>query len=166
MDGLCLLWRGGFARANRPDGLIGNHEILQQGHGVVCRQQRIELGSNHGLGSPFLPFTQGLAHAQDGGEPCGMRAAAFGENPRIRVTKQGAPLGMSHQHEAHPKITQHLGRDFAGIGAGRELANILDAKRDRAIAHSLTHGRQMQKWRTHCGLDACKLGRRRPHARR
>ena len=50
--------------------------------------------------------------------------------------------------------------------AGREVANILHAKRNRTIGHSRVHCRQMQERRTHCGFDACKLSRRRPHAGR
>ncbi|MOA07458.1 hypothetical protein D3C78_1271520 [compost metagenome] len=155
MHFLRLFGRSRAARANRPDGLIGNDQF---GHAMSDRMHHgRQLALDHGLRLAGFALLQRLAHADDGRDARGQRGLRLGGDHGIGFAMVLAALGMPHQGVAHAEITQHARRSFAGIGAHRMLRHVLGRERDTAARGQGLDLRQVRRGHGH-GHAAADIG--------
>ena len=82
----------GEAGADRPDRLVGDHQI---GTGCAIRQRAVDLAAEHVEGAAGIALGAGLADADDGGQPCAPGRQRLGADIGIGflVDESAAPNG-------------------------------------------------------------------------
>ena len=123
----------GQAGADRPDRLIGHHQIVGARR---IRQRAVELPAADVEGLPGIALVLGFADADDRGEagaPGGFRLLP---DQHVALAMIGAPLGMADNDGAGAGIRQHFGRKIAGMGARRLGVAILRADRQASLSRA------------------------------
>ncbi len=154
MDFRHLCRRRRAARADRPDGLVGDHEIgrirpLGQRSGQLA-QNDFERGAGVALG-------QGFADAGNGAQARPPRGGDFGVHVGIAFAMVGAPFGMADDGVAAAQFRQHLGGDVAGMRARRRGMAILRAELHGAPREGVRDGNQMDERRADQNLGPLGL---------
>ena len=125
-----MLGRRGLAGADRPDGLVGDHEAV-----VIAGREgdRLDLDLEHELGVPRLALLERLADAGDHARarPRARRAARRA-TVSSRLAEELAPLRVADERALHAELEQHLGRDLARVGAARLPVHVLGVDRPSA----------------------------------
>ena len=126
---LGVLGGRGLPRADRPDGLVGDEEVLGV-EPVDVAEAGVQLSGEHVLGGARLALLLGLPHAEHRHEA---RAAHRGDGApdgRVVHAEQSSPLGVPHDRDAHAQPREHRRADLAGVGAPVVLAHVLGAEQD------------------------------------
>ena len=158
-----IVERCGQSGADRPDGLVGDDEVV--GRGTV-RDRSGELGCDDVGGPSRLALHLRLADAEDRHQPRAPRAENLLAHRRIAFAVAVAALGVTENDMAATGVGQHLGADVTGISTlGCGMA-ILTAEGDAAAGERSGHRRQQARrradeklaaWTGVCGRD-CALG--------
>src|ERR1017187_7165379 len=96
----------GQAGADRPDRLIGHHQIV----GVsLVRQGKAQLSAADVEGLPGIALMLGFADADDGGEAGAPDRFGLLSNQHVSLAVIAAPLGVADNDSAGAGIGQHFG---------------------------------------------------------
>ena len=77
-----------------------------------------------------VPFFEGLADADDGGEPCRYRRLPLGLDRCAAFAVVGAPFRVPHDDVGAAQIDEHRGGNVSGMGTGRGGVAVLPAEFD------------------------------------
>ena len=112
------------AGADRPDRLIGDHEARA---GRAVRQRALKLTAEHVERAPGLALGPRLPDADDCQQPGPPGRARLGGDFGVGFLVERPALGMADDDGLGARVGQHLGRDVAGVGAGRLRVAVLAA---------------------------------------
>ena len=139
-----IVERRGQPGANRPDGLIGDDEVV--GRGAV-RNRSGELGRDDVGGLSGLALRLRLADAENRHQPRPPRAEHLLAHRRIAFTVAVAALGVTENDMAATGVGQHLGADITGVGTFGCSMAILTAEGNAAAGKRAGHRRQQGRRR-------------------
>ena len=132
---LGLLGGGHLAGPDRPDRLVGDHDVAEP-LGVDARQVLLDLMAELALGVAALALLLGLADAQHRQQPGVERGRhLLGQRP-VGLAEQLAPLGVPEDHAVHADLGQHRRRDLAGERALVRVVHVLGEDLAPAIPES------------------------------
>ena len=94
---------------------------------------RLHLDLEHELHVARLPLLQRLTDAGDHAEAGLERGTRSSRDARIRLPEELPALGMADEGPLDTKLDEHLGRDFAGVGAARLPVHVLGVDRAAAL---------------------------------
>src|SRR5580704_14498500 len=148
--------RRGQPRADRPDRLIGDDQLV--GGGPV-RQRAGELRGNDGQRAASLALEAGLANTDDRNEPGAPAGYGLDVDLGIGFAAGMAALRMADDYMAAAGVLQHLGADAAGEGALGLGVAILAAEHDAAARERLADRRNQRRRRAHEQVAGVRLRR-------
>jgi hypothetical protein len=99
--------------ADRPDGLIGNHDIV----GIPVRHRARELAGDDIERLAGIALRLGFADADDRRHARPAGGFRFGAHHRVGLASVKPALGVADDDGACPRVLQHFCRDFSGMRA-------------------------------------------------
>ena len=165
VGGADVIQRWRKAGADRPDRLVGDHQV---GGGRPVRHRPGELPVEDSVGLAAAPLRLGLADAEDGEEPGPPGGLGLGADLGVGFLVVGAALGMADDDQRAAGVGDHLGRDVAGMGAGFVGVAVLPADlHRRAGDRGDSRGDQRRRRADrHVAVGVGRSRRRSPSARR
>ncbi len=106
MNLLNIRHRRGQPGADRPDRLIGHHQIAGC---RLIRQRKVELSATDVEGLPGVALVLRLANTDDGGKPGAPIRFSLLANQHVALAVVGAPLRMADNDGAGAGIAKHFG---------------------------------------------------------
>ena len=106
MNLLNIFGRRGQAGADRPNRLIGHHQIVGP---RAVRQRDVELPAADVEGMTGIALALGFADADDRGEAGAPDRLRLLPNQHVGLAVVGAALGVADNDDARPGIRQHFG---------------------------------------------------------
>lgn len=121
---LQLTSRCHFARANRPNWLVGDDDLLPRVliHHLVDGVQLPRHDLDRGA---LLSLLQALSTAKDDPDPVLDRTLGLAGNEAVVLIQYGAALAMPEQCPVDSAVFELHGRDFAGEGARGFVKDVL-----------------------------------------
>lgn len=145
----------GFARADRPDGLVGDGGELS---GFETQENRDELALEHRFGAPRTAFPERFAHAQNRAQTRLRSASRLFENALVRVARFGASFRVTDDHPVDAGVGKHRGGHVARVGAVRVGAHVLGPE-PNGFGKGGVKQRKVKRGRAHDRLHPLKGGR-------
>lgn len=146
MDVLGLLSRGDLARANGPDGLVGNDDVPGGQYRLKFQRKyslpvslanllgnRLELALTDLVGDALLTLLEGLADTGDNLEANGESSLDLVSDNLVRVAEKGAALRVAENDPRNSGILDLLGRDLASVGSRIDRVRVLGSDLDRGL---------------------------------
>src|SRR3954452_7060550 len=126
---LGLLGRRDLAGPDRPDRLVGDHDVAEALVGDLA-QVLLDLVAQVSLGVARLALVLGLTHAEDRDEPGVERRLHLLRQRTVGLAEVLAPLGVPEHDAVDPELDEHRGRDLAGERALLGLVHVLGVHAD------------------------------------
>ena len=114
MHGRDRLHAGDAARADRPDGFIGDRQPVRR---RAFGQRSEQLVRDDLFGATGIAHCDRFPHAQDDVDPRLVRGDGLGRDIGIGFAARLAPFAMAGDDPGGAGFRQHLGRERSGIGA-------------------------------------------------
>ena len=138
MDLLRLVGGGGLPRADGPDGLVGDDDVLGLLRGEPAHPL-LDVLADDVLGGPPLALIELLADAEDGGEAPGEDGGDLLADPLVRLAQDVPALGVAAEDVGAPGVLEHGDADLAGEGALGLPVAVLRAEPDWAVLDLVPH---------------------------
>ena len=155
MDLLRLARCGRLARADGPDGLIGDDDGLEI-PGADALQPALDLPGNDVHRLAALPFSQGLADAEDRENPGFQGCLDFFVDAGVCLPEILPPLRMPDDHVLTTGILEQGSRDLAREGAFLFPEEVLGGQLYRTVLQDFLHFAQRRERR---GQDDFRFGK-------
>src|SRR5687768_2347147 len=135
MDGRCIGGRGVPTGADRPYGLVRDHELPRVEPGKV-RECGVELPEYDCLGATGFPLVELLSHAEHDLEAGGQQRGRLSPGFVVGFTEHVPPLRVPHESAACSRLDGDGGGHFAGERPLRPPMDVLRADRDIAAVRA------------------------------
>ena len=113
-----LLGRRGAAGADRPDRLVGDHDLGEVGSASTLGEVGLELALEHRLGLVRRRAASSVSPTQRiGSSPAASAAGDLARQRLVGLAEELAALGVAEDDRLDAELDQHRRRDLAGEGA-------------------------------------------------
>ena len=159
MHFLRLIIGGRLARADGPDGLVGDDDL---GHvvGGNSFERLADLAVDDRGGLIGFALVERFAHADDGRQPGGERGGGALVDGFIRLAEVLTALGVTDDDVGDTGIEQHGGGNFARVGAGSGPVHIFSTHHHRGAFGGFHNGGNREVGRADENLGEVAGGQR------
>ncbi len=127
MDLVGVLRRGGPPGADRPDRLVGDHELRHLPR-RQSSQPDLQLAPHHRLDLTPITFVELLPDAEHWSQALSGDRRHLSPHRLVRVAEDMAAFGVPCQHEGRAGVAGHRRRDRASKGARCFPVDVLDSQ--------------------------------------
>ena len=140
---LRLRRRGGLARADGPDRLVGQRGPRRAPRRPDFSSTASSCRASTASVTPRSRSSRRLAHAEDRREPGLAGRGVLLRHRRVGVPEDGPALRMAHDRVGGPELPEHRAGDFPRVRALLEPAHVLPAPCDRRALEERADLRQV-----------------------
>ena len=155
MDFFGLLCGCGFAGADSPDGLVGDHDLLHIFCGEV-EEHVLDLGGYHLEVAASLTLVQVFADAEDYAKAFRKGELGLDDQLFVGFAVVLPALGVTEDGPVAANALKHCHRYFAGVCAGGVVGTVLCCQFHLAALDGICHGGEMGEGSGHDEAYVCR----------